>query len=176
MSTSHECGTMLDCSVLGGVGDSEWRDQEATPQVRVSSLILMLLPARAASSSTHLVISPSVARVIFTVHKLLLQKISTWPVKTFLFSSLSPDPKTWPARCGLHLLSSLIFHLGHSFFLRHVGLKKKKNSAVSFVFIMLPCSVGPQHMLSPLPGTLFSLPIVLATAAYPQHKFLLRPP
>ena len=123
MSTRHECGNVIDCSLLGGVGDSRRRDQEATPQVRVSPLILRLLPARAASSSTHLGISPSVARVIFTIHKLFLQKISTWPVKTFLFSSLSPDPKTWPARCGLHLLSGLIFHLGHSFFLRHVGLK-----------------------------------------------------
>lgn len=103
-----------------------------------------------------------------------LQKISAWPGKILVLSSLPPTPKHGlqgvASTYSLVLSSTLI-----TCFLQICWFKKK--IILSFLFTVPQGIAGPLHPLFPLPGMYLFPPFVLSAATSPsdQLKLLSRP-
>lgn len=174
-----ECRIENECLQVKSKARCMTEIQWGRPGAHHLPLLLRLLQAIASNSSTHLVTTPpcgqsDLYKTQIPPHP--LQKISTWPIKIFLFSSLSSTPKhglqDLASTFSLSLSSTLL-----TLFLQACWFKKIFSLFFVFTLCVLPAIVGPLHMLFPLPGMFFFPLTVLSTPTYlsDQPSLLSRP-
>lgn len=143
----------------------------ADPELTMSTFTMAALPAAYKEPPPHLPLySPHSGQSIFVIHQLLVTAPppakTLWPIIvlfSFLCATLKHGYKMW-----LSILSLVLSFTFLTLFLKACWIKKKKNSILFFVFIMLPPMVGPLHIVCPFPEMLFVFLTVLSIPTYLQ--------